>query len=281
LPVLSVYPSGITMHVPSGPSNHVRGKRTAVVGWSASAVRRHTSWLKSITVDALDGHGYALTLTVRDLPENAAAFHAAKKAWLERMRRHGFLRVHWIVEWQRRGVPHLHVAIYFPEALSPRDRATVLLDWQQVAQRWGAESSGQDLKPIEGDIGWLQYLSKHSARGVKHYQRYGKPATWETTGRLWGKSGDWPESDPMRFALDTADWHRFRRLARAWRIADARAERNPETRRRRIASARRCLRCTDRKLSSVRGVSEWLPEGVAVTLLDELTRSGSQIRQND
>jgi hypothetical protein len=279
--VLSVYPSGITMHVPSGPSDHKRGKRTAVVGWSTSAVRRHTSWLKSIQSEKLDGHGYALTLTVRDLPEDAAAFHSAKKSWIERMRRHGFVRVHWIVEWQRRGVPHLHIAIYFPDALSIRERALIVLDWQEIAAPWGAQSTGQDLKPIEHHVGWLQYLSKHSARGVKHYQRYGKPATWETTGRLWGKGGDWPEADPMRFALDTQTWHRFRRLARAWRIADARSERNADTRRSRISSARRCLRCAERKLSSVRGVSEWLPDSVAFVLLAHLAAAGSQIHQND
>lgn len=281
MPVLSVYQSGMTMHVPSGPSNHERAKRGKVVGWSSAAVRRHTTWLRSISVDALDGTGYALTLTVRDLPETSAAFHAARKAWLERMRRRESVRTHWIVEWQRRRVPHLHIAIYFAEPLSPVQQALILQDWQEVAAAWGASSSGQDLKPISGALGWLEYLSKHSARGVEHYQRYGKPANWETTGRLWGHAGHWPEQDPMRFALDHGTWFRFRRLARSWRIANARQAKLIDVRRRRIVSARGALRCNDRNLSSVRGVSEWLPESVALSLLGLLTEQGSDIRQND
>jgi hypothetical protein len=280
MPVVSVYPAGLTMHVPHGVSEHKRGKRGEVTGWSVEAVRRHTQWLRSIDVSALDGVGYAVTLTIRDLPPDAAAFHAARRAFLMRVTRKGAIRTHWIVEWQRRRIPHLHLALYFPNALSRTEQALMLEDWCAVAGAYAPLSGSQDCKEISGASGWLQYLSKHSARGVDHYQRYGKPASWEKTGRLWGHSDGWPEADPMRFHLDSPGWFRFRRLARSWRVANARQERS-KSRNRRISSARRALNCSEPKLSSVRGVSEWLPEELAVQFLALLSTDGHQVHQTE
>jgi len=39
------------------------------------------------------------------------------KTLLQRLRRAGLLRWHWVVEWQRRGVPHLHLAVYAQEGV--------------------------------------------------------------------------------------------------------------------------------------------------------------------
>lgn len=262
MPTLQAYKNGLSMG--TAGRNATPSPRGKITGWTQAAVRRHTRWLYSIDAPALDGFGYALTLTLRDTPSDAVTWQGARRAWVERLRRRGLVRLHWVVEWQRRGTPHLHVAVYFPHELSLIDQQMLLIDWLAVAAPWGPGHTGQCVKPITGPLGWLQYLSKHAARGVTHYQRAGKPAGWETTGRLWGHVGDWPEVEPLRADLTREEYHRFRRLVRSWRIADARASGDW----RRLRYARRMLACNDRALSTVRGVSEWIPEHLAVDLLD-------------
>jgi hypothetical protein len=155
---------------------------------------------------------------------------------------------------------------------------------------------GQDIKVIDSMVGWLKYLAKHGSRSKYHYQRSAKPSEWDSSGRVWGKGGEWPtrltEHDLGR------NFYAFRRLVRRWRIADARvplvihdadgnvfcrpgdsiyskffpsylkAPRNSK----RIRQARRCLLSGDRASSSVRGMSEWVPEGLAFAMLGFLER---------
>lgn len=289
------------MGTPPGKNDHERAKRGKVEGWSASAVRRHTRWLYSIDAPALDGTGIAATLTLRDCPPDSDSWRLALQAWQKRVMRHGALRLHWVVEWQRRGVPHIHCAVYFPPEVSEEDAAfRVIGSWLAVAGAFRPTISGQDYQPITGALGWLGYLSKHAARGVKHYQRSGKPPGWESTGRLWGHRGEWPEEEPMRIALDRSGSFRMRRWVRGWRLADARAAyldlaarpspRDPEeaerhaqrlqVARRRIGSARRMLKRSER-FSPVQGVSEWVPEAVAVAMIAHLVDDGHLAEQQE
>lgn len=281
MPTVTSYRNGSTAGMAGfNPSPSKRGN---VTGWSAGAVRRHTKWLYSVDTEALDGQGYALTLTMRDTPASAVEFHALRRAWLMRLDRLGATRVHWVIEWQRRGTPHLHAAIYFRElpemppgfnsaAITP----VVMLDaWTAVADRFGATLAGQHFNPIDGPLGWLQYLSKHASRGVKHYQRSGHPEGWDKTGRLWGHGGDWPVDAPMRHDMSREAYWRYRRLIRAWRVADARASGDPK----RIRYARKMLACPNPRLSAVRGVSDWVPEAVNVGLLALLIAEGHEISE--
>lgn len=341
MPVMKLYRNGLTMGTPPGKNDHERAKRGLVTGWSPGAVRRHTAWLYSIDGSLLESGestGYAYTLTMRDCPPDAAAFESLRKAWIRRVERLGLDRLHWVVEWQRRGVPHIHAAVYFnpptvwngtewaapgvssddseiqfrtgfdwewaaggeaptgagggrarqrPEppahggtpprsSLSVDDRAALaIFAWLAVCEQFGARMQAQDFKPIDGANGWLKYLSKHAARGVKHYQRQGKPEGWEKTGRLWGHWGEWPTDEPMRLVASRSDWHRLRRMIRSWRIADARAAGNPQ----RIAMARRMLKSNNPKLSPVRGVSDWVPESISAALVGLLLEQGALIEE--
>jgi hypothetical protein len=259
---LSAYRNGLTMGTPGG--NPAPPKRGRIVGWTPATVRRHKRWLYSVDAPALGGSGYALTLTVRETPPSAEVWRALRKSWVERLRRRDLVRLHWVTEWQARGTPHMHVAAYFAHELTPAERWELLGMWLDVAGEYGAGWRSQDVKPIDGPVGWLQYLSKHAARGVAHYQRQGKPAGWESAGRLWGYVGEWPTVEPLTVALTTEEAHRFRRLVRSWRVADARASGDWS----RVTYARRMLRCPDPSLSRVRGVSEWIPEHIALRLLD-------------
>jgi len=276
MPTGKLYRNGLTLGMGGNP-NPVGGKRGQVEGWSVNAVRRHTRWLYAVDSTRLDGHGWSLTLTLRDCPPTPEAWGVLRKRYLQRIRDTGaMVRLHWVTEWTRRKVPHMHLAIYLEPDLSPAQAHRLLIaPWLDLAAEYGVGPKGQHLAPITGAVGWLEYLSKHAARGVAHYQRSGKPPGWETTGRLWGHAGSWPVDEPAEITLTRAEFFRFRRLVRAWRIADARRElveaADPAARQkavRRLVSARHMLRCDDPTLSQVRGCSEWIPEDLGMVLLE-------------
>ena len=277
MPVVTVYRHGGSGGIAPMKNDHDRALRGEVSGWSESATRRNTRFLYSIHEDELSGAGMAVTLTLRDCPASAQDFHKLRRAWEKRMVRAGMLRLHWVIEWQRRGVPHLHGAIWFPDAY---DRARIVDAWTSVANAYGTGDRAQFVRPITGVVGWFQYLAKHAARGVLHYQRAASnmPTAWQgKTGRMWGKVGHWPVREAVRINLQDqhgdGGWFAYRRLIRSWRIADARASGSPY----RIRSARRMLAERDPVISRLRGVSEWIPEGVHLTLIANLAQRGFQV----
>ena len=293
--LISAYANGSTAGCPPTKNDHERGKRGAITGWSASAVRRHTKWLYSVEADRVTGDGYALTLTIRDCPPDHLTWGRMLRSYWRRLERRGLVRGHYVIEWQRRGTPHVHAALYFPAGFRSREATHKMLldEWLAVASVWGARAASQHVAPITGPMGWLKYLSKHAARGVRHYQRVGKPKGWERTGRLWGHLGEWPIGAPMQFDVAAPTYHRFRRLARSWRIAAARADLAALERtarhdpasyegalraaRRRISAARSALGCSEPKLSAVRGVSDWIPESTTLAILGLLWSEGHDI----
>ncbi|MFT3756842.1 MAG: hypothetical protein QM769_13050 [Pseudoxanthomonas sp.] len=162
---------------------------------------------------------------------------------------------------------------------------TPLRAWVELADAYGAGLRGQHAAPIHGPLGWLQYLSKHAARGVKHYQRTADniPEGWRSkTGRVWGYVGEWPTVEPRRFGLQGAEgdggWFRLRRLVRAWRASDARASGDAW----RIRSAREMLKASDPNLSKLRGFSEWMPaEAVQLRMLANVAERGHLVFDRD
>lgn len=263
------YPNGATMG--QGNAAPVGGKRGAVTGWSAASVRRHKRWLYSVEATGLTGSGSGVTLTVRDTPRSHVEWAATVRRLLQRLRDSGMIRWHWVVEWQRRGTPHLHMAVYGPASSSAEDvGALVIRHWLAVAEDFGAAALAQLATPITGPLGWLKYLSKHASRGVAHYQRQGMPPGWTKTGRLWGYGGAWPIVEPVAGVIDDRTYWKIRRMVRRYAIAQARSAalgyaRNPATRGKAeaawdsVAFTRRMLKCGDRNLSTVRGVSDWVP----------------------
>jgi hypothetical protein len=270
-------------------NNHVRGLRGDVGGWSAGATRRNTQFLYSVREDQLTGQGYAVTLTLRDCPPDSAVWHRLRRAWMKRMERVGMVRLHWVTEWQRRGVPHLHVAIWWPVEMMQRYgfsrlREKMVGDWLMLASEFRPGQRGQDAHEITGAVGWFQYVSKHAARGVKHYQRCieNVPPAWQLkTGRMWGKWGDWPVQVGVRVLVQGSEgdggFYAFRRMVRSWRVADARASGEL----RRLQLARTMLRCPDRRTSSVRGYSEWIPQALQLAMFANLAERGFDIRYDD
>jgi len=263
MPRVTVLPNGVTASIPRfGPIGEA-SKRGKVRGWSVQSTGRLRRWFYSVDGERLDGSGLALTLTVRDLPPTAADWTATRRAFVERLRRAGLLRGQWLTEWQRRGVPHLHGCVFFGEGQA--DAELVAGHWLASAGDWGPERSAQHITPLWGLSGWLQYQAKHSARGVKHYQRATVPEAWrEGTGRLWGAVGQWPLREEAH-DVDLMTFWRMRRGLRGWMLAQARAEGDY----RRVAWIRRMLSDPEEPRSRVRAVGEFCPEKVARQLLDQ------------
>jgi hypothetical protein len=292
------------MGTPPRSNAHIRTIRSEVTGWSTGATRRNLAFLRTIDERKLNDTGYtarAITLTLRDCPASADDWHRIRKAFLQRLTRLGMIRGHWVTEWQRRGVPHLHGCIWLPDDVTP---VMIKRHWLQLtAHKYGASPKAQHVLIITDAVGWFKYLSKHAARGVAHYQRSAAniPEGWKTkTGRVWGHVGDWPLSDPLKIKLDDAGFYRFRRLARSWRVADARSREVSLIRKmihvnpfaiafsdsekytrsgaaHAVTSAKRALRCSDRSLSNVRGVSEWIPGATTLIFLTWMTSEGYAI----
>lgn len=290
--MLSIYSNGLTLGVP--PSAHTKAKtsRSESVGWSESSTRNNTKFLYSVDSKSLTGYGYAFTFTVRDLPTTPKDWYNIRDKFIKRCSRAGLIRYHWVTEWQRRGVPHLHGCLYFPSPLDHYQLKALKAAWCSCVGKFHALQKGQDIKPIESAVGWLKYLAKHGSRSKYHYQRSSKPKEWDSSGRVWGKGGEWPVRLTQHDLGD--NFYRMRRLVRAWRIADSRVGRtlvdadgkimarpgddlysaifgiNPPRDPKRIRQARRCLLSGDRASSSVRGMSEWIPESLAFQMVNFL-----------
>lgn len=279
---ITVYPNGATAGTVSGKTGGDVGKRGKVRGWTPAAARRNVRFLYSVRADRLPAYGIAFTLTLRDCPPTPDAWNRLRLAFIHRLRRQQAVCWHWVTEWQRRGVPHLHGCVFFPPLDTPgsphTSPADLLCDWLEVARDYGAGPRGQHLRTIDGWRGWALYLARHAARGVAHYQRRPEavPSQWEgRTGRLWGRGGDWPVEEGLRLEVDDDGFYAFRRLVRRWAIADARRNRDQRA----LLFARRMLRCNQRELSQVRGISEWIDQDQALLLVAVVGSMGHSVHQ--
>lgn len=261
--IWKVYRHGLTAGTPPGKNDHVRTPRGDVGGWSKSSTRSNTRFLYSVDERELTGPGFALSLTLRTCPESHDEWHRMRKAFERRLRRMGMVRMHWLTEWQRRGVPHMHAAVWFDEGLRERDPLaidTIIEHWLAIAEPHGAGYFGQDVKQLTDAMGWFKYLAKHAVRGLNHYQRSAenRPAGWSKTGRMWGKLGDWPTIPPRHFYLDDAGHFKARRVIRSYARSRARDDvAKGKSKPHRITWARGMLRCGEPGPSSLRGVNDW------------------------
>lgn len=291
MPTVTVYRHGTTCGM--GNPNAEPPERGEVKGWSHSSIRRNLLFLYSVDETRLTGVGYAVTLTVKDCPPTGAEWAAMRKAFIMRMTRAGMIRMHWVTEWQARGIPHMHCAIWFPEGVEP----DILGAWLEVSRQYGSLRQGQHVTPIYDAIGWNKYTSKHAARGLYHYQRNpaNVPAGWKgrSSGRVWGYLGDWPTIPALKVELGPEAFHQYRRIVRSWRIAKDRLPGPPVPvtdcngvrvatlegipSGRAIRAARSMLECHNPSLSAVKGVSQWMGEGLTHRVLAWLSAAGHEL----
>lgn len=279
MPTLKVYPHGFTLGTPPGTPNREPPMRGEVNGWTTAAARRNTAFLRSVDLSGLTGRAVSFTLTLKDCPPTAADWTRLREAFFMRCRRAPapLLRLHWVTEWQRRGVPHLHGVAYFDTTTPASIIGRNLVEWwTAIAADYGARPRAQHTAPIHDALGWLQYLAKHASRGVRHYQRSAAnvPPEWQNrTGRVWGYLGDWPKGPICELTIDRRGGFLLRRLLRSRAIADARAKGERKT----IAAARRSLKCHERRLSEVRGMSGWASDVRTLDLVAFVAAQGHAV----
>jgi len=221
--MIHILPNGGTLFTPS-PTSKNTPTRTECIGWSRAVSRRNTDFLLSVDSDQLQGFGYALTLTIRECPESPNDWQRARLKLVHRLRRMGMIRMHWLTEWQRRQVPHLHAAVWFSSEFTP---SQIISHWMAAASPFGCATDAQFVAPIAGAPGWFEYLAKHAARSITNYQRSpaNVPPQWQgKTGRMWGKLGSWPVSDIKAVEVPASVEFQYRRLLMRYQVGKARRQ---------------------------------------------------------
>lgn len=260
------------------PGNRKPPEKTEVKGWTVGAAIRNRDFLMSVDVGKLNPDsklfGAALTLTVRDCPPSAEDWQKLLIRWIDRQRDGGMVRLHWCVEMQRRGVPHLHCAIWFPRLfrISGKDMpgaAAALYavqDWLELTEAYRTSGKGQDCREISNAAGWFEYLAKHASRGTAHYQRIREalPEGWQKTGRLWGKRGDWPVDEPLEVTLNEHQAFKLRRYVQRYYLSRV------GNRGRAVSYGRRMRKSNDPNRSRLIKYALWMPQSVATRLLQHL-----------
>lgn len=182
--------------------------------------------MMSVQPDLLTGHGFALSLTVGRMPDSTEQWKKILNVYLQRIRRMGAIRYHWVIEWQKRGVPHVHMSAYFyvPEQHLARFTYQLKQAWIDCTVSLGSSPRAQHCQFIQDPQFWFKYVCKHAARGEEHYQRQSGayPKQWTSSGRLWGKGGDWPTSEEKHSDLTFQRYHFFRRMV--WRYQESKTK---------------------------------------------------------
>nr|GLK32382.1 hypothetical protein GCM10017610_26670 [Curtobacterium pusillum] len=284
-----IAPDGVKLAKAPGMGNKAPPKRGKASGWTKAVARRNNDFLMSVDGEELatdPGSPFALSLTFgRAEVVTPAALRDSREALFDRFRRMGVTRLHWLVEFQGDGVPHLHMILYLPrDAALSGVEASLRRHWLEVAGWSGAHLKGQHVVPVSHLRGWKQYLGKHGIRGVHHYQRQ-MPDGWEEPGRMWGKLGTWPTRS-IELECDLATFFRFRRILRSYRVAEARAllAKAPPDKlanlRRSLGFARRCLREPNPEGSpkaTLRGMNLWVPEYTTLRVATFLSNQPSAL----
>ncbi len=276
---LTISRNGVSGGFP-GNNGGKRGDRRSIVGWSRSSARGNLKFLMSINGKVLPRRGFAITLTVRDLPKSGAEWQYRIKEILRWARRNGADMYHWVTEFTRKRRPHLHMCVYVGERDNPGSFAFELVDmWLEQTKHLATSDRGQYWRVIDTLDGWLEYVGKHASRGYEHYQRDkdSLPASWTTgTGKMWGCSRNWPRYTE-KYVLSDFIWFEYRRLVKRWSIAQARTklklainysgEREQRRWRQTLRDRKRLYTRNEQKNSAVVGISQWLPCEISELML--------------
>lgn len=230
------------------------GERGKISGWTVASASRNARWLQSV-VPPVGCIGIALTLTlkVEIEPDQWRVLVSAYKRYLSK---HSHVKAwHYVTEWQARGVPHLHLAIFVnaSEDAWPTYMTKFRRVWVELSAN--ADMHAQYARAISSLAGWLEYVAKHGARGVMHYQR-SAPDSWknERSGRVWGAGGDWPEQKCGVLAMGKKDYARFSRVIRRYMISKGRPK--------------KLFRNINEKTRGFpRGLMEWVPTSVSLSVV--------------
>ena len=161
-------------------------------GWTRAVARRNNDFLMAVDGPALvgDGEPYAVSLTFgRDEIVSPMRLRDVREAFFDRLRRMGLIRLHWLVEFQADGTPHLHMLLYLPgpgQADAIRGHWLDVVGWSVPAQAGSMSSpstiSGGGSNTSESTVsGGFGTISGRCRRAGK--SRAGCGASWASGRR--------------------------------------------------------------------------------------------------
>lgn len=271
--------TSLTRRVTTQPSQLIGKKRQPSRGWTKASSRGNRDFLMSIDFEKCTGNAFAITLTIPSdsVPNTHTEFHRLIDNFLKRAKRFGVSRYHWLMECTAKLTPHLHMTMWSEMQLA-EFTSYALHAWSEVTRAAGINISfkAQHIDQVKSPLGWAQYQGKHGARGAAHYQRDGFPESWEQTGRMWGRGGDWNSENLDREGI-TVDFEnksqlaQLRRNIRGYSVALAKKTKNEELRKKDIYYTKRMLRTSAQTIGEIRPLTSWLPQAVALQMVQAVT----------
>ena len=139
------------------------------------------------SLSPFDESGHGVTLTVRDMPTDDQWRKLTRRVqvWC----RDNKASAIWVVEWQRRGVPHMHLAIKGAQSIGEK----LVKYWLRQSADLRSLDVGQHVTQLYDRDGFIHYLVKHATKGYgcSFQKDKGLPTGWRQTGRMWGVVGNW------------------------------------------------------------------------------------------
>lgn len=267
--VLTIHQNGASMakvsqHPRTVTSRLGRGQK----GWTADVARANRKFLQSVVYDDLTGVGVSYTLTVGDIPppEEWRRLMDNLVMWF---RDTGYIRHHHVVEFQKRGAPHVHGVVYYPDGDSEEIGRRLIAYWLKAARGTNPDVLGQNAQPVRTVVHWAEYLDKHATRSIQNYQRAeaNLNAEW-VPGRLpkmYRFSGDWPRREPEKFRLPERKAALFRALLVEYCASELERKGDPEN-----AEKIRKRAEVNPDDPMTYGLNLWVPRSVQFDLLREV-----------
>lgn len=211
----SFYPSASFIRVKrrSCFSSRVCGRRGSVVSFSSASRRRMMNLLNKIKISAFEHFVFA-TFTfhhpLASSEEYRRVFHRFFVSLRKRCK--GFI---WRIEFQKRGVPHLHILIYslnssFDDVVNLWLTSSCQADDRDAVDFHFGRIPGSRfcIEPLHNKKKAMKYASKYCAKDDE--------VSFGFLGRRWGYWGDIPFSSCVTIEIpDAASFNNFLRCLRA------------------------------------------------------------------
>lgn len=233
---VAIYPCGVQQfrRVESFRDNPARGGKRGPVSLFTRASRRRLRerMVRFDWSEAIGAHRVLwITLTARR--GSCEDFKVWLDNWWRRVVRRWpeFLGI-WRLEFQRRGVPHIHLILYLPGSAARCGdvRRALLQWWLECSADGGSDWPGQCLRTVKSLAGLAAYLTDMGKGTQSDVRAVVNPTTGEvpSPGRWWGQRSAGPclmgargiPSPLLVYPVVVYDWptyYEFRRFVRSLR----------------------------------------------------------------
>lgn len=181
------------------------GIRGDVTGWSAESRRRMVKTLEALPWDRLGRLAWIGLTYPAEYPEDGRIVKRQFDNWLNRWRRaFGQPVGAWKIEYQRRGAPHYHVLLTWPEGRSVEDlRQWVGATWYEVCGRISVDhlKAGTKCDVWRMEDSPAAYFAGYGQKASKEYQQAPRPG-YVAPGRFWGLVGIRPQWSELAISAD-------------------------------------------------------------------------------